>query len=528
MKFPAYCLTAILTGLAIVASGQNVFAQPDCNNRIFYTDKNHASASDSANSPGTSGQPFQTIQKLVDVLAACVGAAPGDITGIVKAATTPYTETGRKSNLDFGGITFTLGGISDSQRIILRGADGERPVVDQQLAVSDNGQPVTGFFIARDATGTGVPASYITIRNFEIINTTHSAVLTDPERTQNNIGIVIDTNHIHHIYGEENIGGIRFDFCRDCVARNNVIHDIYNSRSDRRSNVLNNRPYGLHAGVHGYEPERCVIENNLVFNVDKGVFQKHPDSAGEDAYVVRNNIFYNNSEAGFSPQGNDVLPGINNGEFHHNIVYNSGYGVWVSLQNPTSAGQDFLIYNNTIVNSKGIAKIRALRGVEIFNNIRAGVTNVFGTAEDISIEHDGAQSYQISYFDHNLYYDNANKWVVNLNSGGVNGGLQEYFSSSAWILSSPFGIVTTPDQNSLFGQNPFFVNSGSNDYAVQGSSPALQASAGRGGSYPDYIGAVYQINSLTKQFEDENGNPVGPVLGTHPMPAQISSLSFEN
>ena len=220
MKFNAAVLAVLLVvGISGPASANDCrVAGPS----DYYTDKDFPDASDSNDgryaADGGSG-PFLTIQKLIDT----VGSGE---CGFVRQSVVPYTELTRKSGTDHSGPTFTKGGTSENNRVVISGYPGEQPVIDQQRKRDANGRPVAAFYLDG--------GHYITIRNFEITGTTASGIFLASSGENNYI--IVEENYIHHIYARENIGGVSLSDSNYAVVRNNIIHDIYDTR---KSHIVN-------------------------------------------------------------------------------------------------------------------------------------------------------------------------------------------------------------------------------------------------------------------------------------------------
>lgn len=445
--------------LGVLASAPfQLFAEVDCGNDVFHADKDHPTADDS--NPGTEEQPFLTIQAVVDAAGTCVQDTEETKTARVKAAVTPYKEPGRFSGEYFGGVTVRYGGTSDDQRLIIEGVENEegRPVIDQERDHADDESPLPGFFVTTD---------WVTIRNFEITQTAGPGI--EISRGQENDGIIVEGCHIHHLYGQENIGGVRLMSCNYCRVINNIIHDIYSTRDNSTANPFTDEPYDFHSGVHGYHPAWSVIENNLIYNVSNGVFQKSADDDGGDSNTVRRNVIHHASHAAYLVSiagGGD--PPADEARFYDNVVYHSSIAVRAALQETESQSDGFKVYNNTVVNTDGIAAIGGMVGIEIFNNIHSGFLEgdqglVFETGHTDGRDVDN----EISFFDCNLYGSKNNTWT--LERYGENRA--DFKSFSDWQGATGVGLAFQPDANSV-NADPQFVDAANNDYSLGQSSPA--------------------------------------------------------
>ena len=443
----------------------------------FYVDKDHANASNS--NSGTAEAPWKTIQHAVNQL------QPGNRL-YVRASVEPYFEPYRKGGSNWGGITIDVSG-TETQPIYIEGYPGERPVIDQQLRNSylraEDGSPdqasktLSGFFLYR--------AHNIVIKNFEIRNCNSSGVMFDHSLHNNNI--VIENMHIHHLYGGDNIGGIRVDHGDNVIVRNSLIHDTYDTRH-QTGNPFTSEPYAMHSGIHGYKPGNGLIENNVIFNVAKGVYSKASDPDLKDSHTVRRNVFYNIQDAAFflGVSGVGTAPALN-AKFYENIVYNASRGVNSKLYETSDQSSGMLIYNNTFYNVDEVVNLRGQIGIEIYNNIIYDA-NVVNLAIENSSGYGNIN--EVGYVGNNLYFNHAGQWLVERSSPD----LQKWTSLDAWkvAFSQDSGTSLTQDPGvGSFEADPLFENIGNNkDFKLKSGSPALGE-----GRFGEDIGA-YSRNTV--------------------------------
>ena len=456
-------ITIIMLFLGIIP----LSAELNIDSNTFYVDKDHPSASNT--NVGSENMPWETIQHGVNQLSAGQRL-------YVKASQTPYFEPYRASGSNIGGMTINVSG-TVTNPIIIEGYPNERPVIDQQRAMSylraEDGTPddpnaskvLTGilFFNAHN----------IVLRNFEISQTSASGVMFASDRHNNNI--VVENMHIHHLYGGDNTGGIRLDHADDAVVRNNIIHDIYDIRYPN-GNPYTSEQFQLHAGVHGFQPGNCVIENNLIYNVSRGVYVKGADTDLKNANTVRRNIFYNISFSAYAleMQGSGSAPALN-AKFYENIVYNAKGGVSSALQATSGQSNGILIYNNTFYDVNSVATLRGQTGIEFYNNIISDSTIInFSTA----VVNEPNITNAITYLDNNLYYNHANKWILNRYASNFMEWTNFQSWQTAFTNDSGIGLINDPDTNSTEA-NPLFVDVLNNDFHLDAISPAIDA--GRNG-----------------------------------------------
>jgi hypothetical protein len=421
----------------------------------FHVDKDHPLANNLTNT-GAADSPWLTIQHGVNQL------QPGD-TLIVHESEEPYFEPYRANGRDRGGVTIMTDGTAENP-ITIKGADGERPVIDQRRALSQLDAATGG--VSNDTplrlTGIYVNANYINISNFEIRNTTASGIATSVTERETKY-VTIENTHIHHQYGQDNIAAIRLDHCDLCVVRNNILHDTYNTHGYSTSNPYTDEPHQMHAGVMGYQMGSPLIENNTMYNLDRGVFEKSPVEPGEvldgtplDAGTIRKNLFYNIVKGAYllEVMGSNDRPSYR-AEFYGNIVDTARVGIEADLYETRAQSSDFKIYNNTFYNVDwGIASLKGYHDVQIYNNLVAkSQTTNFYTVDPSHNTYNNSN--QISYFNNNFYASDADNWELEIYSNQS----QKFGSFSSWqnaaTAESGAGLTSDPDRDSLRGEANF-------------------------------------------------------------------------
>ena len=489
-------LLSVAFCLPLVAYGQTT---NEIDPNALYVDQDHPNASDENDGRyqemGGTG-PFKTIQTLVDAL------EPG-MTGYVRESSNPYFQDYRASGATFGGITFTKGG-SEGARIVIAGYPGERPIINQRLAVSsDRSKPMSGFHIFK--------GDYITIRNFEITKTQASGIFTNPSSVDGEHikHLLIENVHIHHLYGGDNVGGIRLDNCESCIVRKSKIHNIYDTR--RTSNSLNSEPYGLHTGIHGYRPRNSVIEKNTIFNVKKGVYQKTPNAHGDRSNTVRQNIFNDVTTAYALEVAGYREPPAFDAEFYGNLVLNSGIAVRALLQETDSQSKGLKIYNNTLFNTNTISYIKGITGVEVFNNIFVGSNDYPIYSERTGAEELGNNT-QYSLVNFNLYYNVSNIALIDRS-----GDYYFFRNLTDWQTavskSNAVHLANDPGANSII-QDPLFIDVNQNNF---GTLNDLVKFAGRGDGFSNELGVFGVFNDVGSEAKSTvsltgSSAPIPPTL----------------
>ncbi len=419
---------------------------------IYHVDKDHPLASNLPTNDGSADKPWLTIQHGVNQL------RPGD-TLYVHESDEPYYEPYRAPGKDRGGITISTDGNPGSP-ITISGAPGERPVVDQRRALSSlnhlTGLPSTDTPLR--LTGFYITANHVKISNFEVRQTSASGIATAVTERSTKY-VTVEGNHIHHQYGQDNIAAIRFDHCDLCVARNNILHDTYNTHDYSKSNPYTNEPYQMHAGIMGYQMGSPLIVNNTMYNLDRGVFEKSPVEPGEvldgqtlHAGTIHKNLFYNIVKGAYllEVMGDPDRPSYD-AEFSANIVDTARVGIEADLYETREQSKRFKIYNNTFYNVDwGIASIKGYHEIQIYNNlvVKSKTTN-FYTVDPTHQNHSNTN--QVSYFNNNFYSNDADTWELEIYSNNS----QKFSSLASWkgahSTESASGLIANPDLDSVRG-----------------------------------------------------------------------------
>jgi len=419
-----YCL---FTCLAVAA--------PHLTAATFYVDTNHVSANNS--NPGTEAAPWKTIQKAADVLKA------GD-TVLVKAGT--YTEL--TSSSDVTGLVPEFSG-TPGNYITYQAYPGHRVILDQQRGG-------IGFYIKGK--------KHIRISGFEITNIydTNSSdknggVVTASGSSTRPEDIIVENNHIHAIDGPNgnNVGGIRFDDATNCVARDNIIHDIFVGGVDN----------GNAAGIHSYGMENMLLENNTIYNAHNGVY--HKASTGNIGALIKNNLIHDTSRGIFYDIAGGGSPIHFNQRVTQNIFYNNKDAIYMDARGsgrPQNNG--FHVWNNTVIlpaNGSGVTFFNST-DVNVYNNLFFGPTSdkTIRVGFDIDITPPIAS---ITEMDFNNYF-NSEEYILRYDGSGIS-----YISLSVWTAQEGF------DQNSN-NVDPLFVDAANRNYKLQNTSPLINAGKG--------------------------------------------------
>jgi hypothetical protein len=393
---------------------------------------------------GSIGAPWLTIQKAADTMVA------GDTVYVRGGTYAPSTGEGDcisvcaikpKSGTEGNPITYTE-------------YPSESVIIDMEDELSPHRW--FGFYM--------IAKHYVTIEGFEIKNISADAGIWVSDDSSN---IIIDGVEIHHIDGTlgNNIAGVVAQNVSYLTVKNSSFHDNTGTGVQDNNNVA-----GI-LSLSGFD--YAVIENNEIYNVGMGVFNKR--SEGNKGAIIRDNVIHDIDKDGifYSVAGVGDNPLID-GEVYRNIIYNltaGQYAINAILYETVTQSIGLDIYNNVLDAPNGIS-IRGVKEVNIKNNIFYNNTgrsiNQFGPASENSI--DSA--------DYNLYYANENFRLL-----GGEGGEETYTTLSGWVAGTIYG------DNSL-NSDPLFTNPGANDYTLQvPDSPAIDAGVDVGlafnGSAPD-------------------------------------------
>jgi len=276
------------------ANAQNNFVCEAVNGKCYYVSPNGSDSND-----GSFQNPFRTVQKAANIMQA------GDVTYIREGF---YSE-----NM----ITFAHTGTNDNW-ITLKAYPGETPIIDGGFEGLNNGRvPVfdidgvhyiiidgltiqrgsmAGIFIAYD-----YPTSHIIIQNNEI---------RDIRVNDNTAAVYVSTNY------------------SDVIIRNNKLHPETTIRG---------------AGVELFRgANNIVIENNEIYNTNKGVYYKHGVNNSSNKPIIRNNLIHDVETYG-------IKSSTDNAVIENNVLYNT-QGIKIYHES-TGCGNVGAFYNRIIHNT---------------------------------------------------------------------------------------------------------------------------------------------------------------------------------
>lgn len=324
--FMVLVMMFLLSGTAIVNSGnasQSYYVSTDGND----------------NSPGSLSQPWRTIGKAANTVA---------------AGSTVYVRGGVYNEQ----VPVNVSGSAGAGYITLRNYEGEAPVLDG-----------TGLTVSTDTLQNGlfliVDRSYIIIQGFEIRN--YSSITTDAAPVGININgkahhIQIRNNRIHHI--ETNADLIGAD------AHGIAVYGTAAPESINNIIIDGNELYSLKLGssealVLNGNVELFSVTKNIVHDVDNiaidfiGFEETSPDPAYDQARdgLVSGNTIYNVTSYGNSSYGNIYSAGgiyVDGGKdiiIEKNEIYNADIGIELASEHQGRATSGIILRNNVIFNN---------------------------------------------------------------------------------------------------------------------------------------------------------------------------------
>lgn len=230
-----------------------------------------------------------------------------------------------------------------------------------------------------------------------------------------------------------NYRGVSIEPANHITIRNNLIRNFRGSQNE--------------AGVMTYDSNDNVIENNDITGNGSGVFIKGVHAGATQARnIIRKNLVWNN-ETGIRVLGSE------DARVYQNIVTNNTLiGLWAGFSGSTRTQ----FVNNTLYNNDRafVPQGPDLVGVRVFGNIASTNTN-FLYNWDV-----GTPTGQDVSYDRNVYFQNANH-------ANYESGLRLTFA----VWQSQYRL----DLNSRL-VDPQFVNAADEDFRLQASSPARNAS----------------------------------------------------
>lgn len=443
---------------------------------------NNASGSDLADGIN---EPYQTLQYALNQL------RPGDVL-VIEDSGQPYSSSaviGEERDIN-NALVRTLRGyrvsVSGTQNapIIIEGRGINRPQIDQMQSSSTPNDATVGLLLEC--------VSHIVIRNLEIYSANEAAITTATDGSCETENIIIEGNHIHNIYGEKYVGGIRMMGVRDAVVRDNHIHDVFSNESAEDKLLIKN----------GGGIDNVVVENNHFERLDTGVLI-NAQGLGNSTFAlvaeeaataiqIKNNSFDTVGQAinltthisdatSADEQKTGLLKGV---DIVGNTFAQIGSALIVSAGDSENQSHDVCVYNNSTIDATAsVLDISGVTGFELFNNIFVVPQSEILIARTPA---NNALLNTIAYSDHNLFYDFVSlRWRL-----AVNGAAETaYPDLPNWQVAAHPELVTSPDLSAIIA-DPQFVDRFNNDYSVELDSPAIDA-----GRFSLTIGADFKLPS---------------------------------
>ena len=415
-------------------------------------------------------EPYQSLQYAFDQL------RPGDVL-VIEETSTPYSSNaiiGEERNAD-GSLLRTLRGFvistsgTASAPIVIEGRGVDRPEIDQMQTASVPTDATIGLLL--DCV------SHVTIRNLEIHSANEAGISSSTLGACETSGLVLEDNHIHDIYGEKYVGGIRMMGVSDAVLRGNHIHDVFSNEAAEDKSFIKN----------GTGISNLLVENNHLEMLDTGV-AVNAQGLGNTTFLldseepvaaiqIRDNVFDTVGEAVSllaSIADSATTDEQETGLFHGvDIVGNTFTEVNTAVHLDAGASQnqssDICMYNNTIVDTaEAVFDVSGVTDLEVFNNIVV-------TPQSQVIQSHAPQNASLlnslNYADYNLFY-NFVSLTWQLDVGGSNE--TTYADLASWQSAAHPELLAGADASS-FVNDPLFLNATNGDYTLDVASPAINA-----------------------------------------------------
>ena len=442
---------------------------------------NNISGSDSAN--GIS-QPFQSLQYALNQL------RPGDVL-VVQDSGQPYSANDViDEEYDANGVLFrTLRGFklttsgTEALPIIIEGESTGRPIIDQQQSNSVSGDATLGLLL--DCV------NHIVIRNFEIRNVNEAGISSATKGACETTNITVEDNHIHHVYGDKYVGGIRMMGVSNLLIRDNQLHDIF-SRQSAEDKVLVTNGRGL---------TNILIEKNQFDALDVGI-AINAQGLGSSKFSLdrqetvsgaqlSNNIFNHlddsiilHTSISDAASSDKVMTGLfSDIDIYGNVFDQIDSALVLDTGSSLYPSNSVCVFNNTIINTLSSSLVlTAVRDMEIFNNIFFMPQSALLTTNTATAN---TSRNSLVYVDNNLFW-NYSTLSWRLGSGSSEDTM--YSDIANWNMASSHSeLQSNPDLNTLLA-DPQFIDPANANYQLPQTSPAF--SAGRFGLS---IGADYNF-----------------------------------
>lgn len=480
---PLISLTLILSGCGgSVSGGEQTILNSGTDVSGVTFQVNNRFGSDAAN--GTD-EPFQSLQYALNQL------RPGDRL-IVQDSGQPYNvsdivDEAFDANGDLlktlRGFKLTTSG-TEALPIIIEGESTGRPIIDQQQSSSLSGDATLGLLL--DCV------NHIVIRNFEIRNVNEAGISSSIKGACETTNITIEGNHIHHVYGEKYVGGIRMMGVSNLLIRDNHLHDIFSSQSDEDKVLVTN----------GRGLTNILIENNQFDALEVGV-AINAQGLGSSTFAfdrqetvsgiqLSNNVFNNigssinlHTTISDAASSDKIITGLfSDIDIYGNVFDQIDSALALDTGNSLYPSNNICVFNNTIINTLSSSlTLTGVRDMEIFNNIFSMPQSALLTTNTATAN---TSPNSLAYVDNNLFWNYSSlSWRL----GNDSPEDTIYSDLASWNMASSHPeLQANPDLNTVLA-DPQFIDPANADYRLSQASPAF--STGRFGLS---IGADYNFS----------------------------------
>ena len=449
---------------------------------------NNISGSDAADGIN---QPFQSLQYALNQL------RPGDVL-VVQDSGQPYSTSeviAEERNAN-GDLLKTLRGFklstsgTEALPIIIEGENTGRPIIDQQQTSSIAENAILGLLL--DCV------NHIVVRNFEIRNANEAGISSATNGACDTTNITIEDNHIHNIYGEKYVGGIRMMGVSNLLVRGNHLHDIFSQQSSE-DKVFFTDGRGL---------DNILIEDNQFEALDTGV-AINAQGIGSSTFSlerqesvtgiqIANNVFNHvgnsidlHTAISDASSSDKIMTGLfSDLDIYGNTFNQVDSALVVETGKSLYPSESVCVFNNTIINTLSSSLVlTSVRETEIFNNIFSMPQS---TLLETNIATANTSQNNLRYVDNNLFW-NFSTLSWRLSKGGA--ADTTYPDLVSWNMASSHPeLEANPDINALL-DDPEFIDPSSANYQLSPTSAALLAgrfgmSVGADFNFPENADAI--------------------------------------
>jgi parallel beta-helix repeat protein len=432
----------------------------------------HVATTGFDSNPGSSLQPWRTIQHAVDTI------GPGD-TIIVEAGNYAGCRIGSSGA---AGAVCTLRASSPGTVVINALSPANR---HQSLIEVENFDATVRYWVIEGFECAAAPRYGVDLRDTDFV-TVQNCVVHGSGLT----GIFLAFGYHPLIQNNE--------------SYSNGEHGIYQSNSGdfptiRGNNLHNNAAAGLHMnGDRNFTPgdgiiSFAIVEKNVVWeNGLSGGSGINCDGVSDS--IIRNNLLYDNHASGISLYGIDGAEGSSRNRVYNNTIVMAADGRWCVNIPASAEGQPNPIGNN------------------VKNNILYTPHSFRGSISTYGAAVGGFSS------DHNVVVGR-----FSIDGGNTNLSLAQWQA----LGYDQHSIIATPNQ--------LFTNGGAKDYSLKTGSPAIDAGTSLGSDVPDDIRGTTRpqrggYDTGCYEAAAPTGGPLAdfaasPLSGAAPLAVQFADLS---